>query len=96
MIANTDAQRALRPELVGTDAERVIAAAGAGGAIGWKVNGAGGDGGSLTILSPTPDVRVALERRITGLDPGYRVLPTAVSPVGLQVRGRLERGGPRA
>ncbi len=89
MIANTDAQRALHPELVGTDAERVIEAARAAGAIGWKVNGAGGDGGSLTILSPTPEVRVEIEPRITGLDPGYEVLPTQVSPLGLQVRGRL-------
>ena len=89
MIANTEAQRALHPALVGADAERVIEAANAQGAIGWKVNGAGGDGGSLTILSPTPEAKDALESRVVALSPAYAVLPIDVSPDGLVVRGRL-------
>ena len=32
------------------DAHRIIEVAKANGAIGWKVNGAGGDGGSITLL----------------------------------------------
>jgi len=36
--------------LVDADAQRVIDIAQAHGAIGWKVNGAGGAGGSLTLL----------------------------------------------
>ena len=85
MIANTDAQRALHPELVGADAERVIETAMAQGAIGWKVNGAGGDGGSLTILSADRAAKDALERRVDALDARYRSLPIGISSVGLQV-----------
>ncbi len=50
MIENTDAQGRLHPALISPDAARVIEIAREYGAIGWKVNGAGGDGGSVTIL----------------------------------------------
>lgn len=56
MQANTEAQRRLHPSLVSADAQRVIAAAAAKGAIGWKVNGAGGEGGSLAVLSDRKSV----------------------------------------
>jgi D-glycero-alpha-D-manno-heptose-7-phosphate kinase len=89
MIANTEAQSSLHPELVGVDARRVIEIAAAPGAVGWKVNGAGGDGGSVTILSATREAKDALEHRVAVLDTRYRVLPIQVSSVGLQVRGAL-------
>ena len=89
MIANTEAQRSLHPGLVGVDARRVIELAAAQGAVGWKVNGAGGDGGSVTIVSATQETKEALEHRITVLDKRYRVLPVQVSSVGLEVRGAL-------
>jgi D-glycero-alpha-D-manno-heptose-7-phosphate kinase len=50
MIQNTEAQRNLHPDLINPDADRVIEIARTYGALGWKVNGAGGAGGSLTIL----------------------------------------------
>jgi D-glycero-alpha-D-manno-heptose-7-phosphate kinase len=50
LVANTEAQRALHPALVSDDAQRVIDAARASGALGWKVNGAGGNGGTVTIV----------------------------------------------
>jgi D-glycero-alpha-D-manno-heptose-7-phosphate kinase len=87
MIANTEAQESLHPDLVGADATRVIGVAAALGAVGWKVNGAGGDGGSVTLLSATPEAREALDRRVAALDPSYLVLPVRISPVGLEVRG---------
>ena len=89
MIANTEAQKALHPELVGVDARRVIEIAAAQGAVGWKINGAGGDGGSVTILSATGEAKEALEHRVAVLDTRYRVLPIQVSAGGLQVRGAL-------
>jgi D-glycero-alpha-D-manno-heptose-7-phosphate kinase len=89
MIANTEAQESLHPELVGVDARRVIDLAAAQKAVGWKVNGAGGDGGSVTIVSANPDTKKALEHRITALNKRYRVLPIQVSTVGLEVRGAL-------
>ena len=45
MIENTEAQERLHPELVSRDAHRVIEIAKEHGALGWKVNGAGGEGG---------------------------------------------------
>jgi len=89
MIDNTDAQRCLHPGLVGVDATRAIEVAVAQGALGWKVNGAGGEGGSVTILSATPEAKEALEHRVAGLDLSYRVLPGQISMDGLVVRGAL-------
>ncbi len=90
MTANTEAQRALHPELVGADARQVIEVAAAHGAIGWKVNGAGGAGGSLTILSATRESKAELEHRVGTMDPRYRVLPVEISPSGLRVEGVLD------
>ena len=89
MIANTEAQSSLHRDLVGVDARRVIEIAAAQGVVGWKVNGAGGDGGSVTILSATREAKDALEHRVAVLDTRYRVLPIQISSVGLQVRGAL-------
>jgi D-glycero-alpha-D-manno-heptose-7-phosphate kinase len=89
MIDNTEAQESLHPGLVGVDARRVIDLAAAHGAVGWKVNGAGGDGGSVSILSATQESKAAIERRVTVLDRRYRVLPIQISTVGLEVRGAL-------
>jgi D-glycero-alpha-D-manno-heptose-7-phosphate kinase len=85
MIANTRAQRALHPELVGSDARIVIEAAAAQGAAGWKVNGAGGNGGSVTLLSRTEDERKALDQKLQQMDPRYRLLPVRVSATGLDI-----------
>lgn len=51
MIRNTEAQANLNSALVSETACRVFEIAKRYGAQGWKVNGAGGDGGSVTILS---------------------------------------------
>jgi D-glycero-alpha-D-manno-heptose-7-phosphate kinase len=51
LTAATEAQAALHPALVSHDASAIIDLARRCGAAGWKVNGAGGQGGSLSILS---------------------------------------------
>ena len=89
MIANTEAQGSLHPGIVGVDARRVIEFAAAQGAVGWKVNGAGGDGGSVTILSANWETKEALADRVTDLDKRYRVLPIQIGTVGLEVRRAL-------
>jgi D-glycero-alpha-D-manno-heptose-7-phosphate kinase len=89
MIANTEAQCSLHPGIVGVDARRVIEFAAARGAVGWKVNGAGGDGGSVTILSADRETKEKFEARVTDLDKRYRVLPIQVGTVGLEVRRAL-------
>ncbi len=50
MIENNDAQANLRAALISPEARQVIEIAKAHGALGWKVNGAGGEGGSITLL----------------------------------------------
>ena len=82
LISNSEAQQRLHHDLVGPDACAVIGIAQARGALGWKVNGAGGDGGTLTILSdPDPSaLRAALSR------PPWRVLDVRSASSGVEVR----------
>jgi D-glycero-alpha-D-manno-heptose-7-phosphate kinase len=87
MIDNTEAQRSLHEDLVGSDARQVLQVAAGCGAIGWKVNGAGGDGGSVTILTGHDDDKQTIEHRIAAINPSYRLIPVEVSTAGLRVRG---------
>lgn len=80
---NTAAQADLHPDLVGTRARAVIEAARRHGAVGWKVNGAGGEGGSVSVLCGD-DPRLA--DAITQIDPAFRILPVRPSAAGLVVR----------
>lgn len=85
MIENTDAQRALHPALVSDEADAVISLARDHGAIGWKVNGAGGDGGSVTILCNEESERKrAFIKAISDLNPAFQVLPLYLSRFGLR------------
>jgi D-glycero-alpha-D-manno-heptose-7-phosphate kinase len=88
MIDSTDGQAALHPSLVGHDARRVIDVAEKSGALGWKVNGAGGDGGSLTLLcGADAGARRALIGAVEAID-GASVIPTRLSGRGLRRRER--------
>ena len=49
----TEAQAALHPALMSDAAGELMDIARSGGAAGWKVNGAGGGGGSISILART-------------------------------------------
>ena len=70
---NTAAQADLHPDLVSREAWRIIEIASAHGAAGWKVNGAGGDGGSLTILGASDEVaRAEMMRAILQDNPALR------------------------
>ena len=85
MVENTDAQARLHPYLVSGDAHRLIRLAAAQGAQGWKVNGAGGDGGSVTLLCG-PDAQ-AKERLLEALrtpGAGFEVIPVRLSREGLR------------
>ena len=86
MIANTQAQGRLHPALVSLEARRVIEIAKAHDALGWKVNGAGGDGGSLTILcNADTTVKRAMLRTIEQENPAFRNIPIYLSRFGLRV-----------
>ena len=85
MIRNTDAQGRLHPDLVGRDAQKVIEIARAHGASGWKVNGAGGEGGSVTILcGPIAAVKRSMIREVEGENALYRSIPIRLSRQGLR------------
>jgi D-glycero-alpha-D-manno-heptose-7-phosphate kinase len=86
MIDNNEAQRRLHPALVSVDAERVIEIARAHGALGWKVNGAGGNGGSLTLLcSADSCLKRAMIRAIELENPLFKNIPLYLSRYGLRV-----------
>jgi D-glycero-alpha-D-manno-heptose-7-phosphate kinase len=70
---------------VSQDARRVIEIAKAHGALGWKVNGAGGDGGSLTILAgELSHVKRAMIRDIEAENPLFKNIPIYLSRTGLR------------
>jgi D-glycero-alpha-D-manno-heptose-7-phosphate kinase len=84
MVRNTEAQADLHPDLVGRDAQRVIDVAREHGAQGWKVNGAGGEGGSVTILAGYLSwAKRAMIREIEEESPLFRNIPISLSRHGL-------------
>ncbi len=86
MTRNTNVQRMLHPGLVGDRAEALIDLAAAHGALGWKVNGAGGEGGSVTLLCGADLASTRrLFRALPEIDASFRVVPTALSRAGLRV-----------
>ena len=86
MIQNTEAQRDLHPDLINPDADRVVVIAQAHGALGWKVNGAGGDGGSLTILCESlSHAKRAMIREIEAESPLFQNIPIYLSRFGLRI-----------
>jgi D-glycero-alpha-D-manno-heptose-7-phosphate kinase len=86
MTENTAAQSRLHADLVSPEARRVIEIARAHGALGWKVNGAGGDGGSLTILcNEISQVKRAMIREIEQENSSFKNIPIYLSRYGLRV-----------
>ena len=72
MIDNHEAQHRLPSALISADADRIIAIAQDHGAIGWKVNDAGGDGGLLTLLcGPRSKAKRAMIHEIEAEGPLY-------------------------
>ncbi len=85
MIENTEAQVRLHPDLVSADALKVIQIAREYGALGWKVNGAGGLGGSVTILAGDLSVaKRSMIREIQETDPLFQNIPIYLSRFGLR------------
>jgi D-glycero-alpha-D-manno-heptose-7-phosphate kinase len=86
MSENTEAQTRLHPALISADAAKVIEVAKAHGALGWKVNGAGGEGGSVTILcNDVSQVKRAMIRAMEQENPLFKNIPIYLSRNGLRV-----------
>jgi D-glycero-alpha-D-manno-heptose-7-phosphate kinase len=85
MAENTAAQERLHPDLISPDAQKIIAIARAHGALGWKVNGAGGQGGSLTLLSDeNSSSKRAMIREIEQENSDFQNIPIYLSRYGLR------------
>ena len=84
MSENTEVQRRLHPDLVCDHFEKIIEISKDHGAIGWKVNGAGGDGGSISILFSKD---MAKKRKMIRAveESGYSYIPVYFSRKGLRV-----------
>jgi D-glycero-alpha-D-manno-heptose-7-phosphate kinase len=84
MIDNTAAQADLHPALINAEASDLITLAKEYGAIGWKVNGAGGEGGSLTLLChPSASIQRSMLRTIVETSPLFQPIPISLSRTGL-------------
>ena len=92
MNRSIDLQRALHPDLVCEKFDEIIEIAGSYKACGCKVNGAGGDGGSITILTDG-DVNKKREMERVLNEKGYHSIPVRLSPAGLRVWETLPAGG---
>jgi D-glycero-alpha-D-manno-heptose-7-phosphate kinase len=87
MIDNTEAQGRLHRDLITQDARRVIEIARNHGALGWKVNGAGGEGGSLTLLSgSSPQAKRTMIQAIERENALFQNIPIRLSRHGLCVQ----------
>jgi len=86
MIENTEAQSRLHPALISRDAQKVIDIAREYNACGWKVNGAGGEGGSLTLLcGASAAEKRAMIGAIEAENPLFKKIPIYLSRYGLRV-----------
>lgn len=83
---NNRAQRRLHPDLICPDADKIASIAADNGAIGWKVNGAGGDGGSMTLIcGPDMAQKRQMINAIHEADPNFSVIKTFISRRGVRV-----------
>lgn len=83
MILNTEAQLELNENLLCEDGKVIIETAKEHGAIGWKINGAGGEGGSITlfcggIMTQKREIVKAIE------DKGYKIIPIVICRHGVK------------
>ena len=84
LTAATEAQADLHPALVSDDARALIECARTEGALGWKVNGAGGAGGSLSVLCRDPSDRERVGAGARRL--GHQPLDLHLAPLGAAAR----------
>jgi D-glycero-alpha-D-manno-heptose-7-phosphate kinase len=86
LIRNTEAQSQLHHELVSHTAHQIIQIAQHHDAWGWKVNGAGGDGGSISVIAnDNPIKRQQMHAQLTKELPHIVRIDSTFCPHGVQV-----------
>lgn len=95
MIENTRSQTLLHPNLVGERAQLAIDIALKRGVCGYKVNGAGGAGGSVTLLM-THDCKEKhdLIQLLQKAHPEFKNIPIRIAPYGLRRWKSEQRSDP--
>ena len=84
MNRNTEVQRELHPDLVCEKFTEIIRVADFFEVSGCKVNGAGGDGGSVTLLgNGDPDLKKKMLHTLE--EKGFHSIPVTLSPNGVRV-----------
>ncbi len=86
MTTSTRAQENLHADLIGKHHRAMIEIAQAHKALGWKVNGAGGSGGSLAVLSNGDrSAREAMVKEIGQHNVNFRHIPIRLSDNGFVI-----------
>jgi len=87
MKVNTQAQKLLHPSLISADASRIFQIAQKYGSLGWKVNGAGGEGGSVTILwGSEPESHQLLIHEMMKVSSAFQNIPIRLDNQGITVQ----------
>jgi D-glycero-alpha-D-manno-heptose-7-phosphate kinase len=86
LLAHHEAMRRLHPLLIGEAADELAQLAGECGALGWKVNGAGGTGGSMVVLGPSDAGDDAVLCAAIADRPSWRLIDAAIGAPGVWVR----------
>jgi len=92
LVAHNEVMRQLHPQLISGAADALAELAACFGARGWKVNGAGGEGGSMVVLGPADAGQDALLRAAIGDRAGCRLIDAAVGAPGVWVCRELQEG----
>lgn len=83
---NNEAQRRLDPRLISPQADSIMSIASKYGSLGSKVNGAGGDGGSVTIITGSEMYKGhKMINEILKSDPSLEYIPVTINHDGLYV-----------
>lgn len=86
MCQNTEIQAMLHPDLVSKDSYEIIKIAKKYNVAGWKVNGAGGDGGSITLLCNNLFYQKRkMIKEIEEINPAFKNIPIYLSRYGLRI-----------
>lgn len=85
LIANTEVQASLHASIVNDEAAQLIDVVRGPDTLGWKVNGAGGSGGSLSVLAASADARARLVARVAAACPWATVLDVRLAEGGVRV-----------